>query len=181
MRSDDRDYEPFILLAGVLVAIGIRACMAPIAHADAASEREALALAQLCVHEAGWDSPEDCAAIYAVAQNRGASIRAGFGRHLFAGTTTRAPWILELDATGDAPPHMVGASWTRDRGTHPARRDAWLALLDECRRIVAAPPVCSARGWGSVHDMERARLLGRRLTPVDCGHTRNVYYVEGRR
>lgn len=179
VHEDDRVHV--VLLAAVIVSVSIRCCVGGLAHADAADEREALALARLCLHEAGWDSPDDCRAIYAVALNRGASIRAGFGRHLFAGTTRRAPWILELDASGNAPPHMVGASWTRDRGTHPSRRDAWLALLEECRRIVTEPAVCAARGWGNAHDMERARLLGRTLAPIDCGDTRNIYYVEAPR
>lgn len=177
---DEDHREPVVLLGAVLVAVAIRACGSPLyAHADPPRD-EALDLARLTYHEAGPDSPDDCAAIFAVARNRGVSVRA-MGRHLFAGTTRRAPWILELDESGDRPAHLERAAWTHARGERPSLRDAWLATLAHAREVVLAPPVCEARGWGSAHDMERARLRGRVLTPVDCGHTRNVFYVEGRR
>lgn len=162
-----------LLVAMLGYALALPTC-ARRAHAQT---DEALDLARLCVHEAGWDSPDDCAAIFAVVRNRRARVRS-FGRHLLAGTTRHAPWVLELTRAATAPPHMHDASWTRDRGTHPSRRAAWLALLDACDRIVQEPPACDARTWGNASDFRRAAAHGRSFRFSDCGTTRNLFAVE---
>lgn len=163
------------LRAALVTALALVLC-APV---SANQEADALVLARVCVHEAGWTSIADCAAIHEVLRNGAerthmsfASYAHAYSGRALAGRTTR-PWVIELHASGAAPHGITSGQWH-------ARRADWLALLEHARSIVAgdeasgcAEPV---HDWGSpTHDRERARRLG--LVPVDCGDTRNDFYA----
>jgi hypothetical protein len=133
------------------------------------------------VHEAGWDSPDDCTGIYAVlrrtAERRGLSFLAAlrsYSPRFFAGTSVR-PWARLL-TDSEAPPRGLASSWRRPRVEGAlSRRDAFAAILAHCRRIFGRPTMCPADDWGTARDHERARLAGRRFRFVQCGTTHNLF------
>lgn len=158
---------------------------------------DALWLARICVHEAGWSSPDDCRAIWRVFE-RGArrhrTTPIGFARMysrtVFDGTRQDPRgWITRLDASGDEPAgyprfaeHTVNGRRLRHR--HPPwsnYRDAWLEVLALSERVVQgrARARCSPDDWGGAMDAERAARIG--LVPVNCGETHNLFYVRPRR
>ena len=115
-------------------------------------------LAALCVNEAGWDSPGDCAAIYAVLANRAERegvtwlrFMSWYSPRFWAGTG-RNPWTYNL-RDSDAYPEGLGASWGREReGGLASRRLRFQILVAFCREAMHTPPVCAAMDWGSVED-----------------------------
>lgn len=143
-----------------------------------------LTLARVCVHEAGWESVDDCAAIWEVlragAERGGYSVRVyalAYSGRALRGQTSR-PWVAELNEEGSRP-----RSWptTWQGRPHPgwgAFRTRWLALLEACRLIVAGEVRSSCEDqphdWGGPVDDRRARRLG--LIRIDCGETLNRYY-----
>lgn len=158
---------------------------------------DALWLARICVHEAGWSSPDDCRAIWRVFE-RGArrhrTTPIGFARMysrtIFDGTRQDPRgWITRLDARGDEPAgyprfaeHTVDGRRLRHR--HPPwsnYRDAWLEVLSLSERVVQgrARARCSPDDWGGAMDAARAARIG--LVPVNCGETHNLFYVRPRR
>lgn len=145
---------------------------------------EERALAALTWHEEGVDGLEGAGALYdsiatlAAATGRTwlATVCAYSGR-LFRGRTERAPWILELDDSGERPRHWPrGASWETDG-------PAYERLRIETRGIVAgeisSPCEIGPTDWGGLpEDGERIRRGERRgwWRRVDCGpHVRGVY------
>lgn len=169
----------------LILGLALRCCGAVPVHAQS---DDGLLVARLCVHEAGFDSPDDCAGIYAVLA-RGAERHhialAAFARRYsprFTAGTSARPWARALADT-DAPPHGLSvALWRRPRGEGSlSRRDAFAALLLRCRELVAAPPAIAVDDWGSAQDHERARLSGRRFVIVDVGATRNLFSRRVRR
>lgn len=186
--------------AGAIVVVqsaSTRAQEAPVPEVAAAPSEDALWLARICVHEAGWSSPEDCRAIWRVFE-RGArrhrTTPIGFARMysrtVFDGTR-RDPrgWITRLDASGNEPegyPQFVerGDARRRLRHRHPPwsnYRADWLRVLAESERIVRGEvhARCRPDDWGGAMDAERAARIG--LVPVNCGETHNVFYTRPRR
>jgi hypothetical protein len=170
-------------------------------------DSDALALARICRHEAGfpprrgrgarawWDFGDDCPAIFAVLERVRAAMEAhrdrlvslpeavhaySRGRIYDRSRTDGSCDVAWLDESGDEPACWRGSiPWSR-------RRDAWLAVLEHARAIVArqvtdrcdAPPlhwgcgeVQTARGC---RDHERAARAG--WSRVSCGRTDNWFY-----
>lgn len=163
-----------------------------------------LILAQVALHEAGWEAYEtgDMVSIWAVLRNGAAREGISFARYAHAysgralrGETTRGAWIAQLRPEGDAPgnwPEVVSRCRGRGEarmctiGEHPpwARyREAWLELLEHARAVSAGAEEhhCSREphDWGGRMDHERAERIG--LIPVNCSfgdlETRNTFYV----
>lgn len=155
---------------------------------------QALWLARICVHEAGFRSPDDCRAIWRVFE-RGArrhrTTPIGFARRysrtIFDQTRSDARgWITRLDETGNEPagfPTVVEREVEGRRLSHrhppwSSFRDDWLRTLAVAQRVVRGelPPRCRAPDdWGGAMDAERAARLG--LIPIPCGDTHNTFYA----
>lgn len=162
------------------------------------AEMQALWLARICVHEAGFHSPDDCRAIWRVLE-RGArrhrTTPLGFARRysrtVFDDTRTDPRgWITRLDATGQEPagfPATVEREVDGRRRSHrhppwSGFRDDWLRTLAASRRIVGGELRARCRApddWGGPMDAERAARLG--LMPLVCGETQNTFYARPRR
>lgn len=180
----------FGAIAAALVAL------ASSAHGQAHTS-DALVLARVCVHEAGWEDAGDCEAIHAVLAGGAARHGLNFRAYAFAysgralrGLTSR-PWAAQLDESGGAPSAWPRVSTVRRGGVAvvvehapwSAYRDRWLAALERAQSIVAGERThgCEREphDWGGAVDMERARRLG--LIEVDCSRgdvaTRNRFYL----
>jgi hypothetical protein len=152
-------------------------------------EPEHLLLARLCVHEAGWESVADCAAIWEVlelgAERNAISVRSfayAYSGLALRGQTSK-PWAAELDERGSTPPSWPAWGTRRGRTVRhapfAAYRERWLLLLEACRAIVAGqvPSACEEppHDWGGAVDDARAARLG--LVRLHCGETRNRFYL----
>lgn len=141
---------------------------------------DVISLARVCASEAGLTATEDeCAAIAAVLRSRCAECRLETSARQYssgvfntARTDARA-WIAHLREDAREPHRWPSnASWQ-------SARDRWLRLLGIAERIVRGdlehrcelPP----RHWGG--SVDRARAARMRLVRVDCGETRNDFYV----
>lgn len=133
-----------------------------------------LLLARSCVSERGWRvETDDCAAIAEVVRHRmdvrgetfAQSIRA-LAPRLHGGTLSRRLWLLDLDEDAHRPRELGAARW------EGMRRDAWIATLEESRRILAGevPSPCVERPhtWGSTQDLARRRAAGYRWIAAEC-------------
>lgn len=146
-------------------------------------QAEILALARVCAHEAGYDSPGDCAAIREVHLNlalaRGTSVLEqawGYSPRALSGRSGR-PWLAEL------------GPWCRQPESWPGPGDwaliesLWAEHLLISTRAVLAPAKLGEPCRGTIHDWgcpdcgdrERARRLG--LIPVVCRGTENDFYA----
>lgn len=164
----------------------------------------ALALARLCVSEAGWACWDtgDGYAIHEVllrgadrGEMRYVSFARAYASRLLGARphdSERLRWVAGLAENGSAPPAWPRVT-TRRRGDHvevsPAPpwahyRDRWLTVLDQAREVVATLHLDDADEWsiceGDVHDwggaMDRERAERNGLVQVDCGETRNDFY-----
>lgn len=164
------------------VLLLVLACTRCGSRAHAQEHDDALDLARLCVHEAGFDSPDDCTGIYAVIANGAeregmtwSAFARVYSRRFFAGTSAQ-PWALQLDE--DRGPHGVRWSWTHPRvGGLPSRHDAFSALVAHCRVLFGGGPSVDATDWGSESDMRRRASQGRRFRVVAVGASHNVFSV----
>lgn len=171
-------------------------------------DSDALALARICRHEAGfpsrragaWVISDDCAAINAVIERVRAAMEAHRERTVSIAEAVHAysrgriydrtridaacdvAWLDE--AASEPRCWRAGVPWAR-------RADAWRALLDHARRIRAGvishrctePPL----HWGcgeiqtarGCRDHERAARAG--WDRISCGDTRNWFYAGDRR
>jgi hypothetical protein len=158
------------------------------AHADG----DAVTLGRVCASEAGlphraadrdgWTFAPDCAAILAALRVQAAALGetwrrradAYSGRATGARRALRRPWLAELDEAGTEPrawparPHL---RWI-------AARPAWLALLEHARALLREPSTCRASDWCAPALVPRALALG--LVRVDCGATRNAFFMRRR-
>lgn len=175
---------------------------------DRRDEDNALALARICVSEAGWNCWEsgDGLAIHEVLL-RGAERHdmryLGYARAYSRRATGvvsivgARSWIPLLNAEGTAPSSWPEHSYRRQRdGTvailpHPpwARyRDQWLAVLARAREVVRTLSLSNVGEWSScarpVHDwggaMDRGRAERIGLVEVSCGSTENDFYCRPR-
>lgn len=138
---------------------------------------DAVTLARLCVHEAGWDSPADCALIHAVlmgiVERDGVTYEqaAELAAPRLARCMVSRRWVCGLDEDAARPAYWPLASWE----TH---RPQWLDILDHAQRVISgeveSPCSSTPRVWGSAADVARGR--GRGFTWVDagCRGTRNL-------
>lgn len=197
-------FAALAILFSLASAVAIGCSQSATAQADdVAGERRdevaALLLARTCVSERGWRTETtDCRAIAEVARHRvdarGVSLEVAIRQlspRLHIEGVVARPWILDLADAGNRPDGLR-TTWTEPRcavrriaghcpddSVLPSRRDAWLATLDEARRIVAGelPSPCAERPsrWGSRADVARGRRSGHVWVPVDCGETRNRF------
>jgi hypothetical protein len=186
-------------LALVLVAfvtfVTVRACGAA-AQGPARMSPE-LALARLCVSEAGWTCWEtgDGLGIHEV-MLRG-SARTGlryetyarsYARRLFGARPHDLPrlrWVGQMEPSGAEPSAWPRSMTRRVRGSvrvephapWSAYRARWLAVLARAREVMSELTLDDVDEWGvcdrPVHDwggwMDRARAERIGLVPVDCG------------
>jgi hypothetical protein len=166
----------------------------------------ALALARICVSEAGWTCFEtgDGMGIHEVilrgAERHGLSY-SSYARSYSSAAgrerehmTDRARWVRELNERGTAPESWPRHTYARTQdGTTRLRpapswgryRERWLAVLARAREVVRAYNLSNIESWGvcqsAVHDwggsMDRERAERLRLIEVECGDTRNDFYA----
>ncbi len=174
-----------------------------------ASEDEQLWLARICVHEAGWDSPEDCAALYQALRSLRDEMHERnpsydhtivdairyYSPRFYAGTSAR-PWARWATV---GPRTTTPQGWpltvTNLDGTsrpHPpwhAYRERWARAYGHAGAVLQASftgsCAASPRHWGmrTGIDAVRARRAIARgdWYVIDCGSTRNAYYGVHRR
>lgn len=159
------------LLGGALALCAVLFCAAPALPqpSSGAGGDDALCAARLCVREAGWSSPADCAAIL---QTLHATSRGDEGvcdRIARVGRAAREHrrWADALPADPNAGPPDGWPSSAPWEG-HGER---WRRVLDAHRRWIAgrAPRPCPAPplAWGDRRDDPIA--LSRGLVRLDCG------------
>jgi hypothetical protein len=154
---------------------------------------DALVLAILSVHEAGWEAEADMRGIHAalrhIAERTGSRYATAgcihSGRAL-RGETSRS-WVAGLDVRGSRPSSWPSVVLTHRRdgtvdvephGRWGSFRGRWLATLELARRVVLEEPsgTCLPETWGSDADLlARARRSSRTWVEVDCGETRNHF------
>lgn len=154
------------------------------------TEQLALALAKVCVNEAGFNSPADCALVYQVTTAHGRS------------DSDRLNWLRRHSqcVLRDNPPEADRArgncSWTwhlQDNNERPANFPAsedWTAYIPRWQRVralayrlvsgVVVRRPCRERvvTWGGPMDTAGARRRG--LEPVVCGSALNYGFVRVR-
>lgn len=165
----------------------------------------AVALARLCVSEAGWECFEsgDGLAIHEVIL-RGAAMQdisypayaRAYARRLFGARPHDVPrlrWVGQLTEECDRPEDWPETATTRrsdgtiDVHPHPAwsnYRERCLVVMARAAQVVADHTVDNVDSWSvclrPVHDwggwMDRARAERIGLVEVDCGDTRNDFY-----
>lgn len=164
-----------------------------------------LALARICVSEAGWGCFEsgDGLAIHEVLL-QGADreemsyvsfARAYSGRVMGARShsSTRLAWVSGLNEAGTAPLNWPRVTTRRMRdGMYRVEevppwshyRARWMAVLDRAREVVRlsldgraewSPCQSAVHDWGGTMDRSRAERIG--LIPVECGETSNDFYA----
>lgn len=139
------------------------------------------AIARVCVNEANWDSPDDCALIWQVTKRYGRTARAQL---LFI--YTHSP-----RATGIIRARKGNAVWTSKLGRCNGGRcgpfgglyfDRWQRVRDYARdamRGEIAPP-CEGDPitWGGANGLDDAIAASRGIVPLDCAGTKNVGYAK---
>lgn len=204
MRNYKKSYDfewgdfPLLILAAL---VSLSTCASP-ASAQRQRISPELALARICVSEAGWDCFEtgDGYAIHEVIL-RGSTrhdisytsyARAYSGRAVgskpYIGQRTWIPFLVE---NGDEPRnwrtplYRTQGGAVRVLGPPPwsQYRARWLAVLEHARRVVRLSLSdiqdwgrCGqeVHDWGGSMDRDRARRLG--LIEVECGETQNYFY-----
>jgi hypothetical protein len=165
-----------------------------------------LALARLCVSEAGWECFDrgDGYAIHEVLlrgaarqQVRYTSFARSYAQRLFGARphdSARLAWVSQLNTQGTAP-----SSWPRYAGSRTVDgvvvltphapwssfRARWQAVLARAEEVVAQQHLETVEEWSiceaQVHDwggwMDRDRAARLGLIEVDCGDTRNDFYA----
>lgn len=156
-----------------------------------------LALAQICVHEAGWNDAgeRDCAAINAAITNRARNTGRTWMAQAHAYATRvfdrerrdRRAWVAWLRADGGRPTHRYPYSEAQWSEGH---RPKWMARLALARQILSGRITHQCDGepehWGGRHvriDQRRAESAIRRgvWRRLDCGDTRNDFFAVNRR
>lgn len=153
LKVNDKDYTlifwlSLLALVGMGALLSFRSCATP-AHAEDKTQEAALALAKVCVNEAGFLAPADCAAIYQTFVNlRGRqpgdiieAAEAHSGRVMgvreascdvegSANTTCRGNvvWSRELEWNNNVPP-----SWNEPV---PFRPERWERMRQFAMRLV---------------------------------------------
>lgn len=178
------------LLLGVLLAL-----VPERAEAQSCPERsDALTLAILTVHEAGWVAEDDMrgihAAIRSVAARAGVAFAEAACRHsgrALRGETDRA-WAAGLDELGSRPARWPGlATRCRDgvcrveeHAPWERYRERWLRTLELAAHVVGHADGtlvdCAPCTWGSESDvLTREARSSRTWVDVECGETRNRF------
>lgn len=169
------------------LAMALMFCaVSQIAEADV-RDRDALALARVCVHEAGFTSPDDCSAIHAVLARvieriQGIRTIAAAAELYSPRATGRVTprtdldrWVQQLNLRATKPP-AFGYSWELNR-------PRWIERLEQARRLLAGTeshrcelPITH---WGAPSGGDLERATRARWTRVNCGETRNAFWRVG--
>jgi hypothetical protein len=165
----------FVFLLGCVVGN----CGGSIARAQAPVS-PAVALARLCVNEAGTRAfaGDDCAAIYATIDFRSrrlyrSTFLAGLHRYSHRVTIDRGgrgrAWIAQLTSDGARPLDFPRSLRWRTR-----HREWWLRTLDHARAILRGEvrASCAPHGWAR----SDVRPADPSAHPIDCGSTVNVFW-----
>lgn len=189
-------YRRAIVLVALVLAASAHADTPPSGPASAPEtaltvrEQLELAVAQVCVNEAGFTRLRDCSLIWQTVtrfrtdEARLAYLRRHSCRVLGQQYCTRprpcpedrnCQWSQYL-TTDDVAPQ----GWPAD-ARFPAR--SWRRLREHVRRLVAGhePLPCDGRPitWGGAMDADNAAAQG--LVALDCGETRNTGYARAPR
>lgn len=148
------------------------------------AERAALALARICVSEAGFTlRTRDCELIYHVLLTRSgtgelkmSTMRAYCKKSFNKGRSDSHRWVAHLNSTGREPQgwsETTTVPWSR-------RRAAWMRVLEHTRSLIRRRPEnpCGDRldHWGS-KGFRRRRHLRNGWRIVDCGETLNEFWA----
>lgn len=177
------------LLSALSIAaiLGVFALTLRTAGAQEQVRRLDVALARVCVAEAGWNVAQtgECAAIYDVIETRAKARDVSPGRALFDysrnhfdASRSARPWVAGLDERAEQPAHWpTRIDWTR-------YRPRWLLTLEHAAKVLRGevPSPCIGRVgvWGGEMDDWRAERAG--LERVECGPgVRNHFWRVPRR
>ncbi len=176
-------------LATALTAVLAVSLLGPLeTHAAAPSySPEAIALARVCVSEAGWTYSGDCAAIHAVLSFHAARREMSFlqfARRYSERVFDRQRqdsrrWIAWLSPTFERPRGWPARVLAWERGA-----ELWRERLDHAEGIIRGEvaPACdrTPHHWGARYGIDRSRaeraIEEGRWQVVDCGETRNAFY-----
>ena len=191
-----------LLLVAALLTV---ASLSGVASGQTARIPSYLALARICVSEAGWECFEsgDGLAIHEVllrgAEREGMSYvnfaRAYAGRVMGARPhdSVRLRWVGALREDGGEPggwprvtTRLMSGGVARVEAMPPwsAYRSRWMAVLVRAREVTRlhlsetsewSPCRSAVHDWGGVMDRERASRIG--LIEVECGETSNDFYA----
>lgn len=135
----------------------------------------AVVLARVCVKEASFNSPADCAAIRIVLTRVGrgnvvTGARAYSPKTFDPSRLRDRPWIAFLNGRGTEPRGWpANLSWR-------AHRVRWLALLENVETFIATDyRPCEPDHWGD-RLSDHARAVSYNWQPVDCGRTLDEYW-----
>lgn len=150
-------------------------------NAQAQSPNVQLALAKICVNEAGLQLTDDCAAIAEVLRARSSVGRVTMGiMRAYSGgvfdparSDSRA-WVSYLNPQGRKPQHWPeNASWGRLRAT-------WLAIYHRAGQIlrgeITSQCVEPVDHWGGDMDTEAFVAYYPNARIIDCGNTENNFW-----
>jgi hypothetical protein len=192
-RDSWRNAKLPLLFVLLIVCAAIGTCIANVADADDSPEVRraearallaagapgqdldpAVVLARVCVKEAGFDSPDDCAGIRVVLERVGrgdvvAGARLYTPRTFLPARLGARAWIAFLRGDGERPQGWPqGMEWERYRAR-------WLGLVEHSRRVLGGPLWCDAEHWGDALG-DRARAIRNGWIPVACGDSRNLFW-----
>jgi hypothetical protein len=186
----------------ILLGLALSCLLVSLPRLEASAQNAltpALALARLCVSEAGWECWDtgDGFGIHEVLLRGSArqglryeTFARAYARRLFGARPHDVPrlrWVGEMNEAGTAPPAWP-ATVTHRRGgvVHVAPhapwlsyRARWMAVLERARTVVAEMTLDDVDEWGvcdsEVHDwggwMDRGRAQRMGLVAVECGIT----------
>lgn len=184
----------------IFLALGILVALFG-STADAQVPRSrALLLAQVTIHEAGWEDTGDMEAIDAVFRAgaersaiRYESFANSYSGRIWSGATDK-PWVRHINERCNEPaewPTIIirrrvdregNETFTRVRhASWSVFRERCVAVMARAREVVAGERVapCAPHDWGGRVDRERAARIG--LVPVSCDlgdvETRNDFYL----
>jgi hypothetical protein len=176
-------------LRTALAALAAVVLLGPVkTHASSATySPEAIALARVCVSEAGWTYDGDCAAIHAVLRFH--SIRRDLSFLQFARRysdrvfdrrrSDSRRWIAWLSPTFEQP-----RGWPRRVLTWERGAELWRERLEHAEEIVRGEvePECDRppHHWGARYGVDKSRaeraIEAGRWRMANCGRTRNAFY-----
>lgn len=147
-----------------------------------------VALARVCIAEAGWRVMHtgECAAIYDVVRSRAKARGVSEERALFDYAANHfdeerssRPWVAQLTATAERPDAWPpGLAW-------PRYQRRWLWTIRHARKVlrgeVASPCIGPVDHWGGAMDDHRAERVGLERVRCDSGVRNHFWRSRARR
>lgn len=176
-EKDDMAIKLLFVLFVFTIGVVVGNCGRSIVHAQEREVTGSVALARLCINEAGTNRDE-CAAIHATIVFRARYVYRSsylialhrYSRNATIDRTNRnRPWIAHLWPNANRPLH-----WPRNLNWPDVHRPRWIAMLDLATALIDGreQASCEPHGWAR-HDV---RPADRTMHPIDCGDTRNVFW-----